>query len=59
MNRFRWVQCQIESLIIQKTPLAIESALERVSETLSKLTATFWPGYLLRIENWLKKYYFG
>lgn len=33
---FRWVQCQIESLISQKTPLAIEAALERVPGTLEQ-----------------------
>ena len=35
-NRFRWVQCQIDSLVVQRTPLAIKAALEAVPPTLEQ-----------------------
>ena len=35
-NRFRWVQCQIDALVVQRTPLAIKAALEAVPPTLEQ-----------------------
>lgn len=36
LNRFRWVQCQIDGLVVQRTPLAIKAALEAVPPTLEQ-----------------------
>ena len=36
LNRFRWVQCQIDALVVQRTPLAIKAALEAVPSTLEQ-----------------------
>lgn len=36
MNRFRWVYCQIESLILQNTPMAIRAALDEIPSTLEQ-----------------------
>ena len=36
LNRFRWVQCQIDALVVQRTPLAIKAALEALPATLEQ-----------------------
>ena len=36
LNRFRWVQCQLESLVLQKTPTAIRATLDAVPTTLEQ-----------------------
>lgn len=36
LNRFRWVQCQIDALVVQRTPLAIRAALAAVPSTLEQ-----------------------
>ncbi len=36
LDRFRWVQCQIDALVVQRTPLAIKAALEAVPFTLEQ-----------------------
>ena len=36
LNRFRWVQCQIDALVVQRTPSAIKAALEAVPPTLEQ-----------------------
>ena len=36
LNRFRWVQCQLDALVVQRTPLAIKAALEAVPSTLEQ-----------------------
>ena len=36
LDRFRWVQCQIDALVVQRTPLAIKAALAAVPSTLEQ-----------------------
>lgn len=36
LDRFRWVQCQIDALVVQRTPLAIRAALAAVPSTLEQ-----------------------
>ena len=36
LDRFRWVQCQIDALVLQRTPLAIRAALAAVPSTLEQ-----------------------
>ena len=36
LDRFRWVQCQIDGLVVRRTPLAIKAALKAVPPTLEQ-----------------------
>jgi hypothetical protein len=35
-NRFRWVQCQLETLVDQRTPKAVRKSLENIPQSLEK-----------------------
>ncbi|KAI9849685.1 MAG: hypothetical protein M1837_002811 [Sclerophora amabilis] len=51
---FRWVQCQLEALVLQKTPNAIRASLEGVPRTLEQT----YSNMLIRIpteDRWLAK----